>query len=166
MPISSSAPRSTMNSTVRESLQATIMSNLLVCWLFLSMLRHLSSHGWWTDEEEDDDHPPPSSPSLTPSPSPSPLYPSSSTSRCCEPPRTSRVIRSARTQNRYSPIEVKAPSRKGKSAIQRTASGSGDEESKKPKKRREAVSLACYFCRKRKIACRQPPEGNPDRTCK
>ena len=113
------------------------------------------------DEGEDNDFhpPPPSSPCSTPSPSPSDY----SSSFCCELPRKSRVVRSVRTQNRYSPIEVKAPSsRKGKSAIQRMTYGLNEE----PKKRREAVSLACHFCRKRKIACRQPPEGSADRTCK
>lgn len=80
----------------------------------------------------------------------------------CEPHRTSRVFRSARSRNRYSPMESKGPSRKRKSTVRRVSRGSDDE---KPKKRREAVSLACYFCRKRKIACRQPPEGNPDRAC-
>lgn len=87
-------------------------------------------------------------------------------SLCCEPPRTSRVVRSPRAQNRYSPMDVKPSSRKGKSLVHRMSSGSDDDEPKKPRKRREAVSLACYFCRKRKIACRQPPEGSPDRTCK
>ena len=116
------------------------------------------------DEEDDNNShsPPPPSPYLTPSPPSSDSF----SSFCCEPPRKSRVIRSARTQNRYSPMEVKAPSsRKGKSAIQWMTYGL-DEEPKKPKKRREAVSLACYFCRKRKIACGQPPEGSVDRTCK
>ncbi|KAF9650875.1 hypothetical protein BDM02DRAFT_3127393 [Thelephora ganbajun] len=120
-----------------------------------------------SSDEEDDEHSsplPPPSPCSTPFPSPSPSH--SSSSHCCEPPRTSHVIRSARTQNRYSPMEAKPhSSRKGKSAIRRASCGSDDEDSKKPKKRREAVSLACYFCRKRKIACRQPPEGTMDRTC-
>ena len=103
--------------------------------------------------------PPPPSPYSTPSPSPS----DSSSSFCCEPPRKSHVIRSVGTQNRYSPIKVKAPSsRKGKSTIQRMIYGLDEE----PKKRREAVSIACHYCRKRKIACRQPPEGSADRTCK
>ena len=63
-------------------------------------------------------------------------------------------------------LGVEAPSsRKGKSAIQWMTYGL-DKEPKEPKKRREAVSLACYFCRKRKIACGQPPEGSVDRTCK
>ena len=116
------------------------------------------------DEEDDNNShsPPPPSPYSTPSPPSSDSF----SSFCCEPPRKSRVVRSARTQNRYSPMEVKAPSsRKGKSAIQWMTYGL-DKEPKEPKKRREAVSLACFFCRKRKIACRQPPEGSVDRTCK
>ena len=123
----------------------------------------LDCPGELADEEEDEDCPPPS-PSPSPPPSPSPIH--SSSSYCCEPPRTSRVVRSARVRNRYSPIEAKAPSRKGKYFSQRASCGSDDDEPKKPKKRWEAVSLACYFCRKRKIACRQPPKGSLDRTCK
>ena len=113
--------------------------------------------------EHNDPHPPPPpSPYSIPSPSSS----DSSSSFCYKPPRKSRVVRSARTQNRYSPIGVNAPSsREGKSAIQRMTCGL-DEEPKKPKKRREAVNLACHYCRKRKIACRQPPQGSADRTCK
>lgn len=123
-----------------------------------------------TDEDGEGElaYPPPPSPPSSPSPAPSPslLLAHSPLSLCCEPPRESRVARSPRARNRYSPMEVKAPSRKGKSLIHRMSSGSDDDEPKKPRKRREAVSLACYFCRKRKIACRQPPEGSPDRTCK
>ncbi|KAH9010077.1 hypothetical protein EDB85DRAFT_1872945, partial [Lactarius pseudohatsudake] len=26
-------------------------------------------------------------------------------------------------------------------------------------------SMACLFCRERKIACKAPPEGSADRTC-
>ncbi|KAF8954281.1 hypothetical protein BDZ97DRAFT_1677226 [Flammula alnicola] len=32
---------------------------------------------------------------------------------------------------------------------------------KEPKK----PSLACTFCRERKVACGRPPEGSPDPTC-
>ena len=99
---------------------------------------------------------------LTPPPLPPPSSRSSSSSYY-EP---QCVVRSGRGKNRYSPMEVKAPSRKGRSVTKRVSCGSDDEGPKKPRKRREAVSLACYFCRKRKIACRQPPPGSPDRTCK
>jgi hypothetical protein len=115
------------------------------------------------DEEEDPSHShplPPPSPYSSPSPPPSSR---SSSSSCYE---TQYVIRSARGKNRYSPMEVKTPSRKGRPVTKRVSCGSDDEGPKKPRKRREAVSLACYFCRKRKIACRQPPPGSPDRTCK
>ena len=135
----------------------------------LGILIHivLTSHLSSRTDEEDDYHPPPSpspSPSPPSSPSPSSIH---SSSFYCEPLRTSRVVRPARTQNRYSPIEAKAPSsRKGKSVSRRVSYDSDDNEPKKPRKRRRAASPACYFCRKRKIACRQPPEGSLDRTCK
>lgn len=123
----------------------------------------LSSCCRLADEEEDPSHShplPPLSPYSSPSPPPSSR---SSSSSYYEP---QCVVRSGRGKNRYSPMEVKAPSRKGRSVTKRVSCGSDDEGPKKPRKRREAVSLACYFCRKRKIACRQPPPGSPDRTCK
>ncbi|KAI0821672.1 hypothetical protein BC628DRAFT_1328974 [Trametes gibbosa] len=30
---------------------------------------------------------------------------------------------------------------------------------------KKPLTLACYFCRKRKIACQSPPASSPDRTC-
>ncbi|KAF9792924.1 hypothetical protein BJ322DRAFT_1032122 [Thelephora terrestris] len=116
-----------------------------------------------SDVEEDHDHshpPPPPSPYSSPSPSPC-----SSRSSSFGSYDLHSVVRSGRGKNRYSPIEVKPPSRKGRSVTKRVSCGSDDEEPRKPRKRREAVSLACYFCRKRKIACRQPPADSPDRTC-
>lgn len=40
-----------------------------------------------------------------------------------------------------------------------------DLTKKGKRKRRDAVTLACYFCRKRKIACKQPEEGSEDKSC-
>lgn len=111
----------------------------------------------WSDGEENGQQ-------SHPTPLPSPLL--SPYSDCCEPPRTSRAVRSVRSKNRYSPMKVEVPSQKRKSTKKRASFPPDDEEPKKSKKRREAVSLACYFCRKRKIACRQPPPGSLDRTCK
>lgn len=31
---------------------------------------------------------------------------------------------------------------------------------------KKPLTLACFFCRKRKIACQSPPSSSPDRTCK
>lgn len=31
---------------------------------------------------------------------------------------------------------------------------------------KKPLTLACFFCRKRKIACGSPPPGSKDRTCK
>ena len=31
---------------------------------------------------------------------------------------------------------------------------------------KKPLTLACFFCRKRKIACQSPPASSPDRTCK
>ena len=135
---------------------------------FHSLCSHFSLCDRLTDDEEGGENlhpPPPPSPYMSPSPPPSTSR--SPSSEFSEPTRASRVVRTIRTQSRYSPMESKAPlSRKGKSVVRRAWSGSDEEELKKPKKRREAVSLACYFCRKRKIACRQPPEGSSDPTCK
>ncbi|RPD59753.1 hypothetical protein L226DRAFT_428245, partial [Lentinus tigrinus ALCF2SS1-7] len=30
---------------------------------------------------------------------------------------------------------------------------------------KKPLTLACFFCRKRKIACQSPPAGSLDRTC-
>ncbi|KAH9931174.1 uncharacterized protein BXZ73DRAFT_47396, partial [Epithele typhae] len=30
---------------------------------------------------------------------------------------------------------------------------------------KKPLTLACFFCRKRKIACQAPPARSPDRTC-
>jgi hypothetical protein len=156
--ISPSVPRSTMNLIVQESLQLSLMLSLLVGLSLSSVSRVRLSYGQSVDEEDEHHHPPPP---LSPLSSPSP--PPSRSSSCCEPP--SPVIRSGRGKNRYSPLEIKIPSaRKGKLVHQRFCSDG--EEPKKPRKRREVVSLACYFCRRRKIACRQPPADSADRTCK
>ena len=118
----------------------------------------LSSRCRSADEEEDPSHShplPPLSPYSSPSPPPSSR---SSSSSYYEP---QSVVRSGRGKNRYSPMEVRPPSRKG-SVTKRASCGSDDEGPKEPRRRR----VACYFCRKRHIACRQPPPGSPDRTCK
>jgi hypothetical protein len=55
------------------------------------------------------------------------------------------------------------PSRKGKLVTKEVHCGPKDKGL--IKKRREPVSIACRFCRKRKITCRQPPPDSEDPSC-
>lgn len=136
--------------------ECTESSGMLIIFAHSFFISHRA-----VDEEEDEEQ-------YQSSPSPSPYSsPSSPSSDFSPSPGPSRVAFSARGKSRYSPMEVKAPSRKKNSAAQQVLCGPDDDEDlKKSKKRREAVSLACHFCRRRKIACKQPPPGSLDMTCR
>jgi hypothetical protein len=128
----------------------------------LTLCSSLISRSLSTDEEEDEEEshsPPPPSSSSTPPP---PFH--SSPSNSCRSPR--HVVLSARDRGRYSPLEVESPGWKRRLFAKQVSYDFDDEEPKKRRKRRKAVTLACYFCRRRKIACRQPSPGSFDRTCK
>lgn len=73
---------------------------------------------------------------------PQPVYPSTHYSSALQPPHAGP----------YAEATIAIPARRSPPLVEDTP--------KKP------LTLACFFCRKRKIACGSPPPGKKDRTCK